>query len=229
MRKIFGAKRCVRANEYRVDEDIKVYAFEILENSLQRQREQRHEYQNHINCIYYLAEMGQYVQLREYVNSLRENSDFYGGNICRTNHNIIDAILRAKYSEFKEKNIFFSVEADDLSGLVLSNEDVVDIMMNLLNYTLKRGEKPGSLKHVILKINKRSGMIYICLKYNCSNHSEHTSRNEKKHQQDEEQSEEWDSIKKCVSRCGGNCKIIQLSNLFEVDIRIPTKHLTCKK
>ena len=91
-------------------------------------------------CIESLLEAHEYDKASKYVRNI--SNTFIGEkNVINTNHVIINAILNTKYQEAISKNIVFVFKVNDLSKIVIKDEDLVVILANLLNNAIEACEK----------------------------------------------------------------------------------------
>lgn len=88
--------------------------------------------------------------MESYIGSINEELNIELDSI-QTNHVIVDAILNTKYREMTEKNIIFVFRINDLSGLRVSDEDIVVILSNLLNNSIEACEKCQGRRVIKLK------------------------------------------------------------------------------
>lgn len=141
--------------------------YSISEN-LEKQRQKTHEYKNKIVCIESLLRKKKYDELNEYIGNIREDLEMELDSI-QTNHVIVDAILNTKYREMTEKNILFVFRINDLSGLRLSDEDIVVILSNLLNNSIETCEKCQGKKVITLKFVIEDGTVILSVKNSYEN------------------------------------------------------------
>lgn len=135
--------------------------YSISEN-LERQRKKTHEYRNQLVCIDSLLRRNKLKELKEYINQIGNVLEIETDSIS-TNHVIVDAILNTKYSEMMEKNIVFVFRINDLSKLIVSDEDIVVILSNLLNNAIEACEKCSTRKIIKMKfvIEKNTTIISV--------------------------------------------------------------------
>lgn len=132
--------------------------YSISEN-LEKQRQKTHEYKNKIVCIESLLQKKKYDELDEYIGNVSKSlqKEMY---TITTNHIIVDAILNTKYNEMVEKDIIFVFRINDLSRIVLADEDIIVILSNLLNNAIEACEQCQKRKIVKLKfINEEDALI----------------------------------------------------------------------
>lgn len=113
--------------------------YSISEN-YDQQRRKTHEYKNQILCIDSLLADGNYEELKNYVNGIssRLNKEL---DAINTNHVIVNAILNTKYQEAVDKGILFIIKINDLSPIIICDEDIVVILSNLINNAIEACEK----------------------------------------------------------------------------------------
>lgn len=134
----------------RVKNEISLYR--SISDNLEKQKRKSHEYNNHMAAIKGMLEQGQIDELQKYVSVIVEKEKKLPAEI-NTYHTIINAILNTKYDEIKQKDITFIMKVNDLSGITMSDEDIVVLLSNLLNNAIeaceKSKEKMLKLKFVI--------------------------------------------------------------------------------
>ena len=134
----------------RVKNEISLY--HSISDNLERQKRKSHEYNNHLAAIKGMLEQGQIDELQEYVSVIVDKEKKLTTEI-NTYHVIINAILNTKYEETRQKDITFIMKVNDLSGITISDEDIVVLLSNLLNNAIeaceKSKEKMLKLKFVI--------------------------------------------------------------------------------
>ncbi len=88
----------------------------------------------------------------------------------KTNHVIIDAILNSKYREMLDKNIVFIFKINDLSGINVSDEDIVVILSNLLNNAIEACEKCPDKRVIKMKLVREKDNFIISVKNTYDEH-----------------------------------------------------------
>ena len=127
--------------------------YRTLSENYEKQQKKVHEYKNKILCIESLLRKKMYSELEEYVSGIskslgRELDDF------QTNHPIADAVINRAYQEMLEKDILFVPKISDLSGIWISDGDLVAILSNLLENAIEacagcQGRRMVKMKLVI--------------------------------------------------------------------------------
>lgn len=136
--------------------------YSISEN-LEKQRKKSHEYKNQLVCIKSLLKRNKIKEVNSYINQIGDVLETESDSIS-TNHVIVDAILNTKYDEMMEKDIIFAFRINDLSQLMVSDEDIVVILSNLLNNAIEACEKCREKKVIKLKFVIEKNMTIISVK-----------------------------------------------------------------
>lgn len=136
--------------------------YSISEN-LEKQRKKTHEYKNQLVCIKSLLNRNKIKAANNYINKIGDVLEMESDNIS-TNHVIVDAILNTKYSEMMEKDIVFVFRINDLSQLIVSDEDIVVILSNLLNNAIEACEKCHKKRIIKLKFVIEKNVTIISVK-----------------------------------------------------------------
>ena len=158
-----------RENPIRENEIFKLQAhnqmemYRTISENFDKQRKKTHEFKNQILCMDALLNNEDYEELRKYMGTIM------GGlkgekNHINTNHVIVNAILNTKYQEAVEKKIVFVLKFNDLSKLILSDEDIVIILSNLLNNAIEACEKCSNKKIIKLKFVIEENNIILSVK-----------------------------------------------------------------
>ena len=105
------------------------------------QRRQTHDFQNQLCTIQGLAQQeSQNEKLLEYIQGLL-HTDISGTLIVKTGRPVADAVLNQKYALAQSKEIAFRVQLDNLTEFVLSDEDLVVVLSNLIDNAIEACEK----------------------------------------------------------------------------------------
>ncbi|MFP3155976.1 ATP-binding protein [Lachnospiraceae bacterium ZAX-1] len=136
--------------------------YSISEN-FDKQQKRTHEYKNQLGCIEGMLSNGKIEETLNYVQringSLQKEID-----LIETNNVIVNAIVNSKYKEAIEKNIVMAFKINDLSKLILTDEDVVIILSNLLSNAIEACEKIEGKKVIKLKFIDEENMIILSVK-----------------------------------------------------------------
>lgn len=123
----------------------------LLEN-YEKQRRLQHEYKNQMTSITALLSEGEYGRLIQYVQNINQK-EISMINVIDTNNVMVNAVLNVKYREMMEKGIGYVPLINDLSGIPVSDEDIVVLLSNLLNNAIEACE---SIEKKVIK------MKFVC-------------------------------------------------------------------
>lgn len=149
----------------RVKNEISLY--HSISDNLEKQRRKSHEYTNQMSAIKGMLELGEIEELQEYVSVIVENEKKLPTEI-NANHTIINAILNTKYEETRQKGITFIMKVNDLSGITISDEDIVVLLSNLLNNAIEACEKSKE-KMLKMKFVIEDNQIILSVKNTIAN------------------------------------------------------------
>lgn len=141
MESIFKREKIIRDNKVlaeKMKNETEMY-YSVSEN-LEKQRKLTHEFKNHIACMGELIKNSEYTELKNYYEKLDKELTVKV-DMVDTNNIIVNAIINTKYREAMEKGIVFVLKVNDLSGIRLSDMDIVTILSNLLNNAIESCEK----------------------------------------------------------------------------------------
>ena len=178
--------------------------------------------QNHILCIESLLKAHEYDKASKYVRNI--SNTFIGEkNVINTNHVIINAILNTKYQEAISKNIVFVFKVNDLSKIVIKDEDLVVILANLLNNAIEACEKCEEKKTIKLKFVIEENLIVLSVKNTCSNLIIYSGNEIKTSKKDEPEMHGIGikNIIQIVEKYNGEYDIKNENNEFSFSIIIP--------
>ena len=124
--------------------------YRTVSENFDRQRRKTHEYKNQMLCIETLAENGEYDKLKSYVKSITGNLN-RELDMIDTNNKIVNAVLNAKYHEAVDNNILMVFKINDLSGINISDEDIVQVLSNLLDNAIEAARQ-CDINHRLIKL-----------------------------------------------------------------------------
>lgn len=114
-------------------------------------------------CIEALVTQQKYDELHRYIRNICGSLSSETPAV-QTNHVIVDAILNSKYQEMKKKNIIFIFQMDDLSGILMQDEDIVVILSNLLNNAIEACGQCQEQKMVKMKLIKEKHAVILSVR-----------------------------------------------------------------
>ncbi len=154
----------IRENEiFRIQVENQTNMYRSISENFDKQRKRAHEFKNQIMCIESLLSKKNYGELEEYVRKVSGRLSAEPDYI-KTNNIIVNAILNSKYQEMLDKKILFIFKINDLSGLNISDEDIVVILSNLLNNAIEACERCRDRKYVKMKFMKENDSTVISVR-----------------------------------------------------------------
>ena len=125
--------------------------YQSMKKRYEQQRRFAHDYKNQLNCIQGMLENGQTKEAAEYIAGLTGN--FRQNEMCvNTSHAVVNVMLNQKYLEACDKGIVMTMVSGDLSGLTISEEDIVTLLGNLLDNAIEACEKLAENKVIQFKM-----------------------------------------------------------------------------
>ena len=116
-----------------------------------RYRRYLHDYKNQLGCIHGMLKAGKVEEALDYIEEL--NSGIRKGEDCvDTNHLVVNTVLNQKYQYARERGITMVMSVNDLSGLTMSKEDIVALLVNLLDNAVEACEKLDGNKIIQFKM-----------------------------------------------------------------------------
>lgn len=175
----------------------------------------RHDYKNHMNCLYALISSQKNQEALQYISDL-SNSAVIAGKSYETGNHILDAIISDKASVAEKLGIKIS-----LSGIFtdkISPIDVCIIFSNLLDNAIEACSKLDNNKKIDIELNISQGYQYISIKNPYAEKSPlglQTTKKDKRYH-----GFGIYNIENSVRHYDGNMKIETQNNIFAVQITI---------
>lgn len=133
----------------RTENQMKLY--QSMERNYQYQKRLMHDYKNQLNTIQGLLVKNQDEEALAYIEKLtgeiKKNSDYVD-----TNHAIVNVVLNQKYQYALTKGITMIMAVNDLSGLTISDEEIVILLVNLLDNAIEACGKSESGRIIRFKM-----------------------------------------------------------------------------
>lgn len=126
----------------------------------EQQMRLQHDYKNQLGCIQGLVGSGQIQEALSYIAGLTGKMS-QNDRIVSTNHSVVNVILNQKYRQAYEKGIAMTIVANDLSGLAVSEEDLVILLGNLLDNAIEACEKLQENKIIRFKMVLEEGQLVL--------------------------------------------------------------------
>lgn len=117
-------------------------------------RSQRHDYLNHMQVVYGMAELEEYEELRSYLEPIYRDMMKIGKAI-RTSVPAINALLMAKMGEAEAADIDFYVEVkSDLGQLRIEPWELCKVLSNLIDNAVTALSEKASDRRLVLEISE---------------------------------------------------------------------------
>lgn len=137
--------------------------YQSMKERYEQQRRFWHDYKNQLNCIQGMIENGQTKEAMKYISGL--NGSFRQGEMCvNTDHVVVNVMLNRKYQEACEKGIIMTMVSGDLSGLTISEEDIVTLLGNLLDNAIEACGKLAQQKVIQFKMVVEDGQLVLSIR-----------------------------------------------------------------
>ena len=193
--------------------------YQSISEERERQKARSHDYLNHLQVMLTLVREG---RIDDEINYIEEQigKETYNVDVIDTGNLLINAVLNIKYNEAKEKGIILPIKADNLSGLIISDSDLVTIITNILDNAIEAVLKCDD-KRIVFKIIKDTDMLVIDSSnpYSGQLPDEELIRTTKPDKNNHGYG--LANIRKTVASNQGNCFIDTSGGVFHIAITIP--------
>lgn len=136
---------------------------ENIQKNDMRYRRLLHDYKNQLGCIQGMLQNGQTREALGYIEELN-GSIRKGEDHVNTNHPVVNTVLNQKYLRAQEKGIALVMAVNDLSKLLMSREDIVTLLVNLLDNAIEACEKLNENKVIQFKMILEDGELTISVR-----------------------------------------------------------------
>ena len=193
--------------------------YRSLSDEREKQKARSHDYINNLNVMLMLAREGKVDEEIRYIEE-QLGREMQSVDVINTGNTLINAVLNIKYLEAKEKGIIIPFIADNLTGLKISDSDMVTILTNILDNAIEAVEKCDE-KRIIFKIIKDYDSLIIdstnpYVGQMPDEDSFETTKTDKKNH-----GFGLANIKNTVKANNGNCFIDTKDGIFHISIVIP--------
>ncbi|MDE6845491.1 MAG: GHKL domain-containing protein [Lachnospiraceae bacterium] len=137
--------------------------YQNMKKRYEQQRRFSHDYKNQLHCIQGMIGSGQTKEALEYIAELTGN--FRQSEMCvNTEHAVVNVMLSQKYREASDKGIVMTMVSGDLSGLTISEEDIVTLLGNLFDNAIEACEKLDVNKVIQFKMVQEEGQLVLSIR-----------------------------------------------------------------
>lgn len=137
--------------------------YRTMQKNYEQNRSLLHDYKNQLNCIQGMLMEGQTKEALSYISKLaggiRKNADY-----VNTNHTVVNVVLNQKYQEACEKGIIMTMAVNDLSGLAVSEEEIVVLLVNLLDNAIEACGRLTCDKIIQFKMMLEDGQMVLSIR-----------------------------------------------------------------
>lgn len=134
-----------------------------MKKRFEQQRRFWHDYKNQLDCICGMLGDGQTEAALEYIAKL--TGGFRQSEIhVDTNHGVVNVLLNQKYQEAVDQGIIMTMVLNDLSGLTVSEEDIVTLLGNLLDNAIEACEKLEQNRVIQFKMILEDGQLVLSIR-----------------------------------------------------------------
>lgn len=137
--------------------------YQSMKKRYEQQRRFSHDYKNQLNCIQGMLENGRTKEAAEYISGLT-GSLRYNEMCVNTEHAVVNVMLNQKYQEAYDKGIVMTIVSGDLSGLTISEEDIVTLLGNLLDNAIEACEKLTENKVIQFKMVLEEDQLVLSIR-----------------------------------------------------------------
>lgn len=126
-------------------------------------RAQRHDYLNHLQVVYGLMEMEEYLELHNYLEPVFKDM-MKTGKALKTSRPAINALLKAKMDEAEGQNIDFYIDVkSDLKFLKAEDWEICRVLSNLIDngITALNGQEGEKLIRIEIMENREDYIFSV--------------------------------------------------------------------
>ena len=148
------------------DEQARKEYISAVQTAYEKQRSITHDYNREIATLKSILQLKDYSKLENYLNKLVGNSQ-KNRLVVLTHNTIVDAILNQKYTEAGNMGIAMEFVLDNLSGLPVTDEDLVTILTNSLDNAISAAVRsPDKIIQVFMSYEEDE---FLCVVKNSVN------------------------------------------------------------
>lgn len=134
--------------------------YELINESVERIKEQQHDFRNHLNAIYYFGQNKDWKALKMYVDELRERT-VEAKQFVNTGNIIFDGVLNYKLQKAEQEKIHMDLDVLIPTDIEIEPCDITIILGNLLDNSIEatKGKSDSWIRVKILYRLKRLNII----------------------------------------------------------------------
>ena len=140
-----------------------MHLYQSMKKRYEQQRRFSHDYKNQLNCIQGMIGSGQTKEALAYISGL--TGSFQYNEMCvNTEHAVVNVMLNQKYQEACDKGIVMTMVSGNLSGLTISEEDIVTLLGNLIDNAIEACEKLAENKVIQFKMVLEEDQLVLSIR-----------------------------------------------------------------
>lgn len=113
-----------------------IFHTENMNHMINNLKAQRHDFNNHIGCIYGLINMSKFQETKEYIEKLTKETNEYN-EIINTNNPILASLLNMKIAKAKKEKIKVDINIDIDKDIDIEYIDMSIILGNILDNAIE--------------------------------------------------------------------------------------------
>ncbi|SKC89083.1 sensor histidine kinase [Maledivibacter halophilus] len=214
----------IKEKEYKRQE----FYMKNMDDMLKNLRAQRHDFNNHIECIYGLISIKKFEKAKEYIEKLTNETNEHN-QIINAGNPILASLLNVKITKARKNNIEVDTKIDINTNISIEYIDISIIIGNLLDNAIEACEKIEEdnrlievdiytkMNNLIIKVaNSKPSQKSLEEKINNKGFTTKTDT--------ENHGFGLTNIKQTVEKYRGIIKIEDKSDIFKVNIAIPIEN-----
>ena len=131
-----------------------------MNDNYEHYKKKIHDYKNQLNCIQGMLVNGKLEEMQEYIANLT-GSFIKDLDTIFTNHAVVDTVINQKYRYAKSKGVLMLLKVNDLSELMMREEDLVTLLSNILDNAIEACEKVELNKVIKFKMIVENELLLI--------------------------------------------------------------------
>jgi len=211
------------------EEEYRLQSFYLnnIQQLLDIYRAQRHDFNNHLSCIYGLVKLQDYNELKAYIENLTsEISDF--NTLVNLKNPFLTSLLNIKVAKAKSEDIQINLSIDIEEEIKIKPIDLSSVIGNLLDNAIEAcKEVDKGERYIDVELFMRNGNLIIKISNTKVNKIDSSKLLKEKYTtKDNSENHGYGllNVKKIIDRYNGIIKIDEGDNLFKVSIAIPQRN-----
>jgi sensor histidine kinase YesM len=204
-----------------------IFYVDNIQDMLKSMQAQRHDFNNHINCIYGLLQLKKPDEARKYIDRLAEEALVFS-NLIDTGNPVLSSLLNTKIAAAERDRIQLQTDIRLPETITIEPIDISIIIGNLLDNALEAcAVLEGAEKNIKLEVYTNNNNFYIKVKNSKSEQIITDAANLESRFTNKPDTANHGfglfNIKKTVNKYGGIFKFEDKGDCFLSDIEIPMK------